>query len=213
MNTGSDAAEQVVRLSLEGVEVAVRVAGFGAKNIAALLAATLRQENKTSGKARLTTMLRSGRELTVFSLQNQDLKKFAEEAKRYGILYCALKPKKTEDLIAEVDIIVPADDAARIERIVNRFRMQASVRVDKAEPDKGEEPFFTQTGDDRPSKSDSKEARDKPERKEPEMEPLREEKVSVRRKLNKIRKARKAGTLEEPNKAPVPKAPEVTERG
>ena len=213
MNTGSDAAEQVVRLSLEGVEVAVKIVGFGAKNIAALLVDTLKQENKTSGKARLTTMLRSGRTLTVFTLQNKDLKKFSEEAKRYGILYCALKPKKADELTAEVDIIVPADDAARIERIVNRFRMQASVNVEKEDPKKREEPFFTRTGDGRPSKSDSKAGRGEPERKEHPREPLAEEKPSVREKLKNIHKARTERTPEAPDKTPVPKVPEVRDRG
>ena len=49
MNAGGDAAEQVVRLSLEGAEVAARVSGEAAKGIAILLAATLRQEQKTRG--------------------------------------------------------------------------------------------------------------------------------------------------------------------
>ena len=38
MNNGGDAAEQIVRLSLEGFEVAVRLTGSAAKNIAILLA-------------------------------------------------------------------------------------------------------------------------------------------------------------------------------
>ncbi len=62
MNPGGDAAEQVVRLSLEGVEVAAKISGNGAKNIALLLYATLKQEQKTKGKARLTSMLKSGKE-------------------------------------------------------------------------------------------------------------------------------------------------------
>ena len=213
MNAGSDAAEQVVRLSLEGVEVAVKIAGFGAKNVAALLVDTLKQENRTSGKVRLTNMLRSGRTLTVFTLQNKDLRKFSEEAKRYGILYCALKPKKKDDLAAEVDIIVPADDAARIERIVNRFRMLARVNVEEAEPEKSDEPFFTRTGNGRPSKNDSRADQGEPERKERPLEPLAEEKPSVREKLKNIRKAREEKTLEVPDKTPAPKVPEVKDRG
>ena len=93
MNYGGDAAEQVVRMSLEGVEVAARITGTGAKNIAILLAAVLKEEQKTKGKARLTNMLKSGKELKVYTIQNQDLKKFSEEAKRYGVLYCVLKDK------------------------------------------------------------------------------------------------------------------------
>ena len=37
MNTGGDAAEQIVRMSLEGFEVAAKLTGAGAKNIAVLL--------------------------------------------------------------------------------------------------------------------------------------------------------------------------------
>ena len=59
MNNGGDAAEQVVRLSLEGFEVAARLSGSAAKNIALLLVSVLKQEQKTKGKARLTNMIKS----------------------------------------------------------------------------------------------------------------------------------------------------------
>ena len=55
MMQGADAAEQMARLSLEGMEVAVRISGAGAKNLAALLAAVMREEQKTLGKTRLTS--------------------------------------------------------------------------------------------------------------------------------------------------------------
>lgn len=65
MTNSGDAAEQVVRLSLEGFEVAARLTGSAAKNIAILLASVLKQEatqaNKTRGKARLTNMIKSGK--------------------------------------------------------------------------------------------------------------------------------------------------------
>ena len=73
MNTGGDAAEQVVRLSLEGFEVAAKLTGTAAKELAVLLVSVLKQEHKTKGKARLTNMLKSGKELKVFSIPNKDL--------------------------------------------------------------------------------------------------------------------------------------------
>ena len=69
MNNGGDAAEQVVRLSLEGFEVAARLSGSAAKNIALLLVSVLKQEQKTKGKARLTNMIKSGKELKFFPSQ------------------------------------------------------------------------------------------------------------------------------------------------
>ena len=46
MNTSGDAAEQIVRMSLEGFEVAAKITGAGAKNIAVLLYAILKEEKK-----------------------------------------------------------------------------------------------------------------------------------------------------------------------
>ena len=90
MSYSGDAAEQVVRMSLETGEVAVRLAGSGAKQLAVLIYAILREQKKTAGKARLTNMLRSGKELKVFAVKDSDLQLFCREAKKYGVLYCVL---------------------------------------------------------------------------------------------------------------------------
>lgn len=126
MNTGGDAAEQIVRMSLEGFEVAAKITGAGAKNIAILLYTILKEEKKTKGKARLTNMLRSGKELKVFTVKRGDLQKFTQEAKRYGVLYCVLADRKNKDSNAEVDVIARVEDASKISRIVERFDL-ASV--------------------------------------------------------------------------------------
>ena len=123
MSTGGEAAEQVVRMSLEGFEVAAKIAGEGAKAIAILLYSILREEQKTKGKARLTNMLRSGKELKVFTIRNCDLRKFNEEAKKYGVLYCVLADRKNKNPMAAVDVIARAEDAAKISRIVERFNL------------------------------------------------------------------------------------------
>ena len=141
MNTGGEAAEQIVRMSLEGFEVAAKITGAGAKNIAILLYSILKEEQKTKGKARLTNMLRSGKELKVFTVKSGDLKKFTQEAKKYGVLYCVLADRKNKDPNAEVDVIARAEDASKISRIVERFSLAsvdtASI-VTEAEKSKGE---------------------------------------------------------------------------
>lgn len=123
MNTGGEAAEQIVKMSLEGVEVAAKISGAGAKNITILLYSILKEEQKTKGKARLTNMLRSGKELKVFTVKNGDLKRFTQEAKKYGVLYCVLADRGNKDPNAEVDVIARAEDAAKINRIVERFNL------------------------------------------------------------------------------------------
>ena len=146
MNTGGEAAEQIVRMSLEGFEVAAKITGAGAKNIAILLYSILKEEQKTKGKARLTSMLRSGKELKVFTVKNGDLKKFTQEAKKYGVLYCVLTDRKNKDPNAEVDVIARAEDASKISRIVERFNLAsvdtASIvtEVEKAKDEKTDMP-------------------------------------------------------------------------
>ena len=129
MTNGGDAAEQVVRLSLEGVEVAAKLSGSAAKEIALLLISVLKQEHKTKGKARLTNMIKSGKELKVFSIPQKDLKKFVQQAKRYGVLYNVLRDRNNNYENAPVDIIARAEDASKIQRIVDRFELG---KVDKA---------------------------------------------------------------------------------
>lgn len=125
MNTSGEAADQVVRMSMEVGEAALKISGKGAKQIAVLLYAILKEQKKTKGRARLETLVRSGRPLTVFSVKESDLKKFVQEAKRYGILYCAVRnPRGSSDGMA--DIMVKEEDAPRINRIIERFQF-ASV--------------------------------------------------------------------------------------
>lgn len=123
MNSSGDAAEQIVRMSLEGIEVAAKITGAGAKNIAAMLYTILKNKdkNKIKGRQRLTSMLKSGKELKVFTVSEENLKQFTIEAKRYGVVYCALRGKsqKTDGL---VDVMVRAEDASKINRIVERFK-------------------------------------------------------------------------------------------
>ena len=74
-------------------------------------------------------MIKSGKELKVFSIPNRDLKKFTEQAKRYGVLYCVLRDKNTKGDNVPIDIIARAEDASKIQRIVERFELG---KVDKA---------------------------------------------------------------------------------
>lgn len=123
MSVSGDSAEQIVRLSLEGFEVIARLTGNGAKNIAALLYTIMKDNKQTKGKTRINNMLKSGKALKIFSIKTEDLKRFSSEAKRYGILYTALVDRKNKNFDGMVDIMVRDEDAPRINRIVERFKL------------------------------------------------------------------------------------------
>ena len=121
MNTAGDAAEQIVKMSLNGVEVAAKITGAGAKELAMMIYAILKDQKKTKGKTRLTNMLRSEKPLKVFAVKDSELQLFCKEAKKYGVLYCVLKDKDANDGLT--DIMVRAEDASKINRIFERFKL------------------------------------------------------------------------------------------
>lgn len=75
MNTSGEAADQVVRMSLEVGEAALKISGTGAKHLAVMLYAVLKEKKKTKGRVRLETLVKSGRPLTVFSVKESDRSK------------------------------------------------------------------------------------------------------------------------------------------
>lgn len=140
MNQG-EAAESVVRMMLNGTETLVKISGTGIKGAVALLYAYSKENKQLKGKTSLKNMLKSGKELKVFTIKEKDFKKFVEQSKKYGILYCALLDKKGTNLDGFVDIMVRAEDAPRINRIVERFnlvsfdeaKIKAEINKDKVE--------------------------------------------------------------------------------
>jgi hypothetical protein len=129
MNHSGDSAEQIIRISLEGVELAIRITGAAAKNIAAFLLAAFRGDGtdgklKLKGRERLGSMLKSGKETTIFAIKQSDLRQFAIEAKRYGLVYCVLKERKGEP-DSPVEIMAKKEDAGKISRIMDNLEFAA----------------------------------------------------------------------------------------
>lgn len=91
-----------------------------------MIYAILKDQKKTKGKTRLTNMLRSEKPLKVFAVKDSELQLFCKEAKKYGVLYCVLKDKDAGDGLT--DIMVRAEDASKINRIFERFKL-ATVDV------------------------------------------------------------------------------------
>ena len=123
MNTSGEAAEQVVKIMLEGSEVLLRLTGSGAKNVAVMLTSIFKQQKKTRGSIRMTNMLRSGKPLKVVTLRSKDLPKFRQTAGKYGIMYTVLKTRNDKDGI--FDVMIRADDESKMTRLIERYKMTA----------------------------------------------------------------------------------------
>lgn len=122
MNTSGDAAESIVRLSMEGIEAALRITGSGAKGLAMVIIALLQSKDslRNKGRTRLKTMLKTGKPTAVFAVKNEDLETFMTSAKKYGILYAVVRDPggMGQDV---TDVIVKSEDAGRVNRLVEKF--------------------------------------------------------------------------------------------
>jgi len=131
MDATEQAAEQIVRMTLYGSEVVLRLSGAGAKNIAAALVAAASSTEQTKGKTRLSNMLKSNKELKVFQINAHDLKDFAKEAKQYGVLYVVIS--KAKGIKGEtLDLMVKAEDASKLNRIIDKLEL-ASIDAGRIE--------------------------------------------------------------------------------
>lgn len=93
MNYGGDAADQIVRYSLEGTEVALKLTGEAAKSFAVFAAAVLKDQKKMHGRTNLTRLLRGA----------------------------AVKDKTKED--GKIEIAVWAEDAAKVNRVLEKMKL------------------------------------------------------------------------------------------
>lgn len=131
MSTNGETADLMVREGIQITESALKLAGLGAKNLAALLIALANDNQKLAGKTNLKRLIHDGEELTIFSVKQEDLKGFQMEAKRYGVLFYPIvnKVEKT----GTVEIMAKARDAKQINRIFERMGYPAPVKEDTAE--------------------------------------------------------------------------------
>ena len=140
--------DMVVRESIQITESAVKLAGLGAKNLAALLVAVAKDNPKLSGKTGLKRLIQDGEELAIFSVKQEDLRGFQMESKRYGVLFYPIinRVEKT----GTVEIMAKAKDARQINRIFERMGYPAPVREDdtakKANPRVRSENSFRERG-------------------------------------------------------------------
>ena len=181
----TDAPDQVLRLSMEGAEFALKISGAAAKNIAAALYAVLKDQKRTKGKARIVNMLRQQRPMTIYTIKKEDCSEFAKQARGYGVLYAPIPVKKGDDT---VDVMVFQDDAARVNRIVERLELTvldtAFIENDIQQGREDMAPFPGRTESPSPSVSISVPSRNS--------ERDSSERPSVRQELKKLQKERES---------------------
>ena len=120
MNLGGEAADQVVRYSLEGIDHGLRLSGTMAKNLAVFLAAVMKNNQKSYGRISMARMLRENRPLKFFTIPSNRIHEFAKEGKKRGLPYVVIRDRKNPKLC---ELMVFADDAAKANRVMDQMNL------------------------------------------------------------------------------------------
>ena len=113
-----EAADEFVRIMLNGTEVAVKLTGSAAKNLAALLIAWSKNEKKVYGKTSMMRLLRSGDELQVLSLNKEQYRQFKTMAKK-KVLYAPFLNTLSDD--GKIDVVISSKSIPIVNYILKKI--------------------------------------------------------------------------------------------
>lgn len=197
MDVSAEAADLVVKESIQATESAVKLAGTGLKNVAALLLALAKQDYKVVGKTNSKRLARdNSAPALVVPLKKEDTAKFQKLAKEYGVLYFLAQKKGNEN--GYVNIVSNQNYAAQLNAVMEALSYPIPQQSQEEEPPKKARPRAPQE-------------RSSPERgtgsnPSPTMEPGTEQKPSVKKRLEALRAASEQTRTPEQIKGPKTKS-------
>lgn len=133
MNTSGEVADLMVKEGLQITEEVVKLTGLGAKNLAAIVIALLKEDNKLQGKTNLKKLLKSDKPLCILQIKESDVGKFNAEAKKYGVLFTAVKDSTNNSGLC--DIIAKQDDVTKLNYIMEKMGYTAPEKEIEPEPE------------------------------------------------------------------------------
>ena len=102
MDVSAEAADVVVRESLQATEAAAKLTLEGVKNVAALLLAIAKQDMKVVGETTAKRLARDSSPAVVIPIKTEDKAKFQKLAKEFGVLYFIAQKKGNDSGILNV---------------------------------------------------------------------------------------------------------------
>lgn len=134
MDVSAEAADLVVKEGIQATESAVKLAGAGLKNVAALLLALQRQDNKVIGKTTAKRLARDPAPAEVIPLKKEDMRQFKKLAKEYGILYFFAQKKGNES--GYINVVSNQNYAAQLNAVMIALGYPIPQQARESEPPK-----------------------------------------------------------------------------
>ena len=145
-----EAADEVVRIMLNGTEVALRLTGSAAKNLGVILYEWAKNNPKVTGKTSMMKLLRSGDELQVVTLTREQYDQFKALAKKQVMFAPFVNKEKNDGM---VEVVISSRSLAIVNHILEDIGYGKRTQAEE-EPSKKE---------NTPSKRSSSDSKDKPQ--------------------------------------------------
>ncbi len=132
MNTSGEVADLMIKEGIQITESAAKLTALGAKNLAAIIIALMKEDNKLQGKTNLKQLLKADKPLCILQIKEKNISKFNQEAKKYGVLFTAVTDKTNNSGLC--DVIAKQDDVTKINYIMEKLGYASSeVMQEKTE--------------------------------------------------------------------------------
>lgn len=137
MEVSGEAADLVMKESVQISEEAIKLLARGAKNLAALLYALAKDQKKLYGKVNMNRLLSEQRPIEVLPLRTEDFDDFKRRAKKVGLLFSTILDKKGD--APYLEILTNIDHLSQANYILEQMGYQPKQLAD-AQPKKEQTP-------------------------------------------------------------------------
>lgn len=134
MDVSGETADLVVKESIQATESAVKLAGTGLKNVAALLLALSKEDYKVVGKTSSRRLARDPSPAEVVRVKQEDMGKFQKLARELGILYFFARKKGSQG--EYVNVVSTQNYAAQLNAALEALGYPIPARTQEETPKK-----------------------------------------------------------------------------
>lgn len=138
MDVSAEAADVVVRESLQATEAAAKLTLEGMKNVAALLLAIAKQDMKVVGETTAKRLARDSAPAVVIPIKAGDKATFQKLAKEFGVLYFIAQKKGNDSGI--LNVVSNQNYAAQLNAVMEQMGYPISQQSKEEEAPKKAKP-------------------------------------------------------------------------
>ena len=150
MDVSAEAADVVVKESLQATESVARLLGSGVRSVAALLLAIARDDYKVVGKTNSKRLARDPSPAEVLRIKKEDMGKFQKLAKEFGVLFFFAQKRGSES--GYINVVSTQNYAAQLNAVMEAMGYPIPQQQERPQEEQAPKKANTRAPQERSSK-------------------------------------------------------------